>query len=366
MKHMNTSKWMLVIVVLLWGVLGFAPAAAQADVEPWVCPEGFEGQTLSVYNWSTYIGETTVSDFEALCGVTVTYDVYDSNESLVSRLRQGNPGFDVAVPNDYIIAVMVRENLIQPIDLDLIPQFANIAPEFVGLDFDPENEYTVPYLWGTTGVGYNTEYVTEPITTWEQVFSYDGPVAWLDDPRVMLGIALINLGYNASTTDPDEILEARDWLIERGDNVFAFAQDDGEVLLETGEVDIAIEYGGDMYQLISNCECENFVYAIPEEGSIADIANLVVLADAPNPELAQVFMDYILHPQVGADITNYTTYASPNQTAIDSGLIDQELIDNPSLNPDEAIRANLVFFTDIGEAEALYLSTWEEVKLALR
>lgn len=359
-------KWIVVGLVALFSVIALVPTAAQETIAPWVCPEGYEGQTLSVYNWSTYIGETTISDFEALCGVTVTYDVYDSNESLVARLRQGNPGFDIAVPNDYIIAVMVREELIQPIDLANIPNLANIAPEFIGLEFDPENEYTVPYLWGTMGVAYNTEYVTEPITSWEQVFTYDGPVAWIDDPRAMLGIALLNLGYSPSSTVESEILEARDWLIERGENVFAFAQDDGEVLLETGEVDIAIEYGGDVYQLIVNCECENFVYVIPDEGSIADIANLVVLTDAPNPELAQVFMDYILHPQVGADITNFTNYASPNGTAIEASLIDEAILTNTALTPSEETRQSLVFFTDIGEAEEIYLNAWEEVKLALR
>ncbi|MDX1991375.1 MAG: spermidine/putrescine ABC transporter substrate-binding protein [bacterium] len=358
----------MLVFTVLFAIIGLSSSivAQDEEIEPWVCPEGFEGQSLSVYNWSTYIGENTISDFEELCGVTVTYDVYDSNESLVARLRQGNPGFDVAVPNDYVIPVMVRENLIQPIDVAQIPNFANVAEEFRGLAFDPENEYTVPYLWGTTGVAYNTEYVGEAITSWEQVFNYDGPVAWVDDARVMLGIALLMLGYDMSTTDPDQIEEAKNYLIENGDNVFAFAQDDGEVLLETGEVDIAIEYGGDIFQLITNCECETYAYVIPDEGSIGDIANLVLLTDAPNPELAVVFMDYILHPQVGADITNYTFYPSPNGVALERGLIEEELLTNPAITPDEEARQRLTYFNDVGESEELYINAWEEVKIALR
>ncbi len=357
---------LFVLVSLLVLTISGAIVAQEPELEPWVCPEGFEGQSLSVYNWSTYIGETTISDFEALCGVTVTYDIYDSNESMVARLRQGNPGFDIAIPNDYVIALMLREEIIQPIDITKIPNLANIAPEFVGLDFDPGNEYTVPYLWGTTGVAYNIDYVGEEITSWEQVFAYDGPVAWLDDSRTMIGIALLMLGYDMNSIEANEITEARDFLIENGDNVFAFAQDDGEVLLQTGEVDIAIEYGGDVFQVISACECETYVYTLPEEGSIGDIANLVLLTGAPNPELAQVFMDYILDAQVGADITNFTQYASPNGRAIELGLIDEELLSNPAITPSEESRANLTFFEDIGDSEELYLNAWEEVKLALR
>lgn len=359
------------IALLIFGSIFIASAQDSEDVTDfdvletttWTCPEGFEGQTLNVYNWSTYIGDTTISDFEALCGVTVTYDVYDSNESLISRLRQGNPGYDVAFPTEYAIVVMSREGLIQPIDLENIPNFENVADRWKGLSFDPENEYSVPYLWGSFGVGYNTERVDGPITSWEQVFEHDGPVAWIEDQRSMMAVALILLGYEASTTDPDEIAEARDFLLERSSNVVVFADDDGQTLLERGEVDIALEYNGDMYQLIVDCECDTYSYAIPEEGSIADIAGMVVPTDAPNPQLAQVFMDYILDPVVNAAIVNYTLYATPNQAAIDSGLIDADFLANPAITPDEAAMENLVFLEDVSEAEQFYNDAWDELRI---
>lgn len=360
-------KWhMLALLALCVFVL---PVMAQDEVvEPtaddieWTCPEGFEGQTLNVYNWTTYIGETTIEDFERLCGVTVNYDNFDTNEQMVARLRQGNPGYDIVFANEYIIPVMIREELVQQINPDNVPNLANVAERWRGLDFDPDNTYTVPYLWGTTGVAYNAEKVGE-LTSWEDVFNYDGPVAWIADTRTMFSVALKMLGYDPSSTDPNEIAEARDFLLERTDNVVTFAEDDGQILLERGEVDIAVEYSGDVFALILDCECDTFSYAIPQEGSIADIANMLVPTGAPNLPLAEAFMDYILDPAVNAMIVNFTAYATPNQAAIDSGFIPEDFITNPAITPDAEAMENLWFLEDIGDAEVYYNDAWDELRI---
>lgn len=359
----------LLILLVLAGLL---PTMAQDDEEgdaedliEWTCPEGFEGQTLSVYNWATYIGENTVSRFEELCGVEVIYDVYDSNESMLARLRQGNPGYDVAFPGDYAVAIMIRDELIQPLNFEMIPNYVNIAEVWTNLDFDPDNEFSVPYLWGTFGPAYNVNEVEGPITSWEDVFNYDGPVAWIDDSRSTIGVALQILGYDPNSTDADEIAEARDYLLENSDNVIAISDDDGEALLARGEVAIALEYNGDIYQLIVDCECDDYAYVIPEEGSVVDISLMVLLQDAPNPELAQVFMDYILDPFVHAEITNDTFYANPNQAAIDSGFIEEAILNNPAVFPDEAALENLFFLEDLGDAEQNFNDAWDEVAILL-
>jgi len=358
-------KWLVVWLLLCLALPVFAQdefVEPTADDIQWTCPAGFEGQTLNVYNWTTYIGETTIQDFERLCGVTVNYDNFDTNEQMVARLRQGNPGYDIVFANEYIIPIMIREGLVQEIDLANIPNIENVAERWRGLDFDPENRYTVPYLWGTTGVAYNVEKVGE-INSWEDVFNYDGPVAWIADIRTMFSVALKMLGYNPSSTDPDEINEARDYLLERTGNVVTFADDDGQLLLERGEVDIAIEYSGDVFQLTIDCECDTFSYAIPQEGSIADIASMLVPTGAPNPELAQVFMDYILDPAVNAMIVNFTAYATPNQAAIDSGFIPEDFLSNPAITPNEEAMQNLWFLEDIGDAEAYYSDAWDELRI---
>lgn len=341
------------------------PLGDEAAAAGWTCPEGFEGQTLSVFNWSTYIAEDTVANFEEACGVTVQYDVYDSNESLLARLRQGNPGYDIAVPTDSYVAIMIAEGLLEPIDLDNIPNAANVSESLLDPSYDPGNQYSLPYQWGTVGVGYNQEVVGEEITSWEQVWNYEGEVAWLEDVRAMMGIALNNLGYDPNTDNPDEIAEARDYLVQNGGNVVAIATDDGQAQLERGDVDIVIEYSGDIYQLIGSEGGEAFAFAIPEEGSQAWVDNMVIPAGAPNHALAEVWMDYILDPQVSAAIANYTAYATPNQAAIDQGLIDEEYLSSPIIYPDDETRERLFTITAVPEAEVEYNNAWDEIKVQL-
>ena len=255
---------LLLIVLLLALPMVYADSH---EYEAWTCPEGYEGQTLSIFNWSTYIAMDTVPNFEEACGVTINYDIYESNEAMLARIRQGNPGYDIVVRSGGTVQRMAEEMLLIPLDMEMIPNVANLIPGLLGAAYDPENEYSLPYQWGTVGVGYSTEDFPDGISSWNQVWEHDGSVAWLDDRQTMLGIAHLFLGNDPNTTDPDEITAARDYLIEKGGNVVAVAADDGQVLLERGDVDIAVEYNGDISQIIAECECDDYAYAIPDEGS---------------------------------------------------------------------------------------------------
>ncbi len=360
-------KWLVGIglaAVSVVPVLGFAQESTP-ELEPWVCPEGFAGQTLSVYNWSTYVAEDTISNFEAACGVTVNYDVFGSNEDMLARLRQGNPGYDIAVPTDYAVETMIQENLLEPIDHANVPNLANVTEALLDQPFDPGNQFSVPYQWGTIGIGYNVNAIPGGIESWADLWGYEGAVAWLDDLRAMIGIGLNNLGYDANTSNPDEIAEARDYLIANGGNVVAFVADDGQALLARGDVDATVEYNGDIFQIIAECECEDFTYVVPAEGSMFWMDNLVIPAGAPNKALAEVFIDYILDPQVGADISNYTAFGSPNQVSIDLGLIDEELLSNPGIYPPPEIMDNLFSIVAVPDAEVEYSYAWDEIRVAL-
>ena len=357
-------------IVLLFTLLAVIfPVAVIAqetvEVEPYVCPEGFEGQELHVYNWSTYIAENTIPDFEEACGVTVTYDIFDSAEDMLARIRQGNPGYDIIFPISYHMPAMIREELLVPLDLEQIPNLANIDEAFQERSYDPGNQYSVPYLISTIGVGYNTEIFPDGITSWEQVWTYDGNAAWIDESRVMLGIALNILGYDASTQDPDEIAEARDYLVESGGNVVAIAADDGQELLARGDVDVVIEWSGDIISMAAECECDTYAYAIPEEGTFIELDAVAIPVDAPNPELAMVFMNYLLHPQVAADIANYTGYATPNAVALEAGLIDEAYAEDPAIYFSSDVAENLFFIFDVGDAEEDYLNAWDELLINL-
>jgi spermidine/putrescine transport system substrate-binding protein len=336
--------------------------AAEIALEPWVCPEGFEGQTLSVYNWTTYIAEDTISNFIELCSLAdVTYDTYASNEDLLAAISQGNPGYDIIVPTDEMVALMIERELLDTLDKNNIPNLANVSPDLLGAPHDPENNYSVPYQWGTIGIAYNIEKVGVEITSWQELFAYEGSVAWLEDPRAMMAIALQLLGFDPNSENPDEIAQARDFLIANGNNVRTIAQDDGQALLERGDVDITIEYSGDIFQVIYECECDTYRYVIPQDGGIIWTDNMAIPVDAPNKALAEVFIDYILDPQVGADISNYTAYGSPNQVAIDAGLIDGELLDDPTIYPPADIREKLFFIKDVSdEAQMAYNDAWDE------
>ncbi|MBL8153851.1 MAG: spermidine/putrescine ABC transporter substrate-binding protein [Anaerolineae bacterium] len=355
------------VMVLLTALAALGVVAAE-DEEPdpsWVCPEGFQGQQINVFNWSTYIGETTVSDFEERCGVRVVYDVYDSDDMLINRLRQGNPGFDIVVPSDVGVLTLIREELLEPLDYSNLPNFANIGDAYKNSIFDPGNKYTIPYLSGTIGIGYNATAVDEPITTWDQFFNYPGRVAWIDDSRSMISFGLLMSGFDPSSADPDEIAAARDYLIAHGDNVAVIAGDDGQELLARGEVDAVIEYNGDIFQLSVDCACDDYVYVLPEEGTAFSSGFIGIPVDAPNPLLAHAFIDYLMDPVVAAGIANYTTYPSPNQAAIDAGLIDPVMLENKGIYPDDAALQRLFYLVIPPEAEQLHSDAWDEVKIAL-
>lgn len=334
-------------------------AGAGAEIA-WECPESARGGNLNVLNWSGYIGENTIAEFERLCDVTVTYDIFDSNESLMARMRQGNAGYDVAFPNEFAVSIMAREGLIQPIDVSQIPNFANASEQWVGLSFDPNNEYSVPYLWGTFGILYDRDKTGKDIETWEDFFTYEGSVAWVDDTHSLLGTALQQLGYDPNTTVESEVMEARDYLIANSSNVRTITSDPGP-LFAGGEFDMITTYSGDAYQIISDCGCDNYRYVVPAEGSVGDITNMVLLTGAPNPEVAIAFMDYIMDPVVNAQIVNDVIYATANQTAVDSGLIDPDILNNPAIWPQEEALASLWFTEDLGDAEFYYSDAWDEV-----
>ena len=354
-------KWIgcLLVLLLLTPALLFAQ---EEEMMAWECPMGYEGQTLNVFNWSTYIAEDTIPNFEEACGVTVNYDIYESNEAMLAIIRQGNPGYDIIVPTGDTVATMIRDELLVPLNMMMIPNMANLSPDLLDPSYDPGNVYSLPYQWGTVGIGYNTEKLPDGISSWEDVWAHDGPVAWIDDRRAMFGFALVLLGYDPNTDAAGEISEARDYLIERSGNVVAIAADDGQVMLERGDVDITVEYNGDILALADECECDTYAYVLPMEGTGLWTDNLAIPVDAPNPELAMVFIDYILDAQVGADISNYTAYASPNQAAIDLGLIDEEMLMDNSIYPSEETRMNLFTIKDsTAEQDELYNNAWDEL-----
>lgn len=339
-------------------------AQTPSDEIVWECPAVFAGQSLAVYNWAEYIGETTISDFEALCNVTVSQDFYDTNESLLTRLRQGNPGFDVAFPNDYMVQVLQKENLLQPINLENIPNIANVNERWLGMYYDPENAYSVPYLWSSFGIGYRTEAFPDGIQSWNDIFEHQGAVTWISDQRAMFPIALTMLGYDPNTLDEAQIQEAKEYLLENAANVVAFNEGYRDPLV-TGEADVLLTYNAEMYALIAECECDDYGYVVPQEGSIVDVTAAVILKDANNPRLAEAFIDYLNDPYVAAQITNSIAYPTTNRAAIESGFVDDVLLNNPAVFMTDEEMETVFFLQPVIEAEQAYNDAWDELRIAL-
>jgi len=363
MRQYVLMVMLLVLALALVPILSLTPASAQD--EGWTCPEGYEGQTLRIFNWSTYVAEDTIPNFEEACDVTVEYFEFGSDAEALAVVRSGAAEYDIVVPAGATTGLMIEEGLVQPLDFDIITNYDNLLDAFKNPPYDPNNEYSIAYQWGTIGIGYDVNFAGE-INSWEDVFNYDGPVAWLNDERAMLGVGLLLLGYDPNSTDADEIAEAGEFLLENAENVTVIADDNGQDLLLRGDVDITVEYSGDIFQIMSDCECEDFAYVIPSEGSNVWTDNMVVPATAPNPELAMVFINYILDPQVGADLSNFTAYGSPNAASIEQGLIDEELLGNSGIYPSEETLNNLFFaFSLGGEVEQLYTEAWTNLQAEL-
>lgn len=374
------------ILIGLWltvPVIGGAALAQDSTLKTtWQCPEDVvklvqslpeSDRVLNWWNWTTYEAENTRTDFETLCGVKVTEDNFASNEEVIAKLRQGNPGYDLIVPTSSSVELLIREGLVEPIDLSKIPNFANVSTSLTDPVYDKGNQYTVPYQWGTLGIGYNKEVVGKEVTSWEDMWSFSGSVAWIDDPQGMLAIALNLIGKDPNSRVAEDISAARDFLVDCGANVRALAADDGQEKLLTGEMDMVIEYSGDIFQIITNCEAnpdqnckDKFAFSLPKEGTIRWVDNLAIPKGAPHYALALAFMDYILDPQVGADISNYTAYATPNQKAIDDKLIDPAYLDSEIIYPTAESSKALFPALDVGpEATRLYNDAWTELRTLL-
>lgn len=353
-------------IFALLGLLLTLSIPAVAQEAEWACPTGYEGQTLKIFSWSTYVAEDTIPNFEEACDVKIEYYEFGSNDELMAVIRSGVASYDLAVPSEANVARLIEEDLLLPLDYDIIQNIDNIADNFLDPPYDPNNVYSAPYQWGTGGIAYDSTVVDAPITSWQDFFNYAGSVAWIDDSRMMLSVALILLGHDPNTQNQDEIQEAKDFLLDNSNNVTAIAQENGQDMLLRGDVEVVVEWSGDLLQIIDECECEDYVYVIPEEGTNIWVDNMVVPSNAENPDLAMEFINYILDPQVGADISNYTSYGTPNQAAIDAEMIDASALANPGIYPPADIQEKMYFLLDVGaETDQYYTQVWNEILAAL-
>ncbi len=321
---------------------------------------------LHIYNWSDYIDPQIYEDFEKEYGVRIVEDTFASNEELLAKLQAGATGYDIIVPSDYMVEIMINEGLLAKLDHKNIPNLVNIDPMFADPPYDPGMRHCVPYQWGTTGIGYNTEVFDEPPDSWAYLFDpelasqYAGKFTMLNDVRETLGAALKYLGYSLNTTNEKELMEARDLLIQQKQWVYAYDSEQFEDLLVADETVMAHGWSGDIFTAAA--EDERIWYVIPKEGAVIWADNLCIPASSANKYTAEVFINYLLEPEVGAKITNYTWFASPNVAAAE--FINPEILNEPAIYPPPEVIEKLEWIKDVGEATPLYERIWTEIKAA--
>lgn len=322
---------------------------------------------LFLYNWAEYIDPELLTAFEEQYGVSVTQDTYDSNEAMQPIISAGNSGYDVIVPSDYMVSIMIANGDVMALNKAAIPNYSNLADDFEsGLPYDPEGAYAAPYQWGTTGLGVDKAVTGEDFPrSWALVFDQAtadeygtaGSISLLNDPRETLGAALKYLGYSLNSTSEEELNEAKDLVANAP--IQAFDSDGYDENLATGQTVLAHGYSGNFFvQFDEADDPEQYEYFVPDEGGTRWVDNMAVVHDAPHPCTAHTFINFILDAENGAALTNWNYYASPNEAAEASIL--PEILEDPAIYPDDLEK--LEFISDTGDYEINFSDAFIEAK----
>jgi spermidine/putrescine transport system substrate-binding protein len=271
---------------------------------------------LNFYNWDTYIGETTLADFTAATGIDVQYDLFADNDELFAKLKNGNPGYDLIVPTNDYVERMILADMIVPLDHSKIPNMKNLDPNFTNPAFDPGRKFSMPYMWGSIGIGYRKSAVDGVPDSWSWLFTsdkYAGRIAMLGSGDTVFGMALKLMGKSLNDWTDENIAAAEAMVIKQKSHIVAFAPDNGQDLLLAGEVDLAMEWNGDILQAMETDD--DIDYVVPKEGGLLWEDALCIPKDAPNPDSAHAMINFILDAEVGRDIAEFIYYATPNAAA---------------------------------------------------
>ena len=314
---------------------------------------------LNVYIWSNYIAPETVQKFEKRYGVRVNVDLYDTNEAMLAKVQSGNVAYDVLCPSNYPIQILRQQNLLRPLDHSALPHLKNLDPWLLDKDYDPGNRYSIPYFWGTCGIGYRKSKAGN-VDSWSALWDprFKGRVLMLDDARETLGTALEWKGHSVNTRDPAVLAEAQRLLIQQKPLVKVYDSANFHDVLLSGDVWVAQGWNGQFAKVMDHDP--DLAYVIPKEGATLFVDSLVIPASAPHPELAHKFLDFTMEAEIAAEICTTMRYSSPNRAALP--LLAPEVRDNPAIFPPADVVSRLELIEDLGETTVLYDRLWTEVK----
>lgn len=341
-----------ILGLLLLGLLAFTSCAPKQRV-------------LHIYIWSDYMAEGLFDEFAAANDCEVVVDYYDSNEVLYAKLKGGATGYDLVFPSSYFVRMMAEDGLLQQLNHDNIPNIKNLDPIFVGrVSIDKKMVYSIPYMTGATGIAYRKDEVADFEASW-RIFEREdlaGRMTLLDDPREVLGSALMVLGHSLNSTNEDHIEAAADLVIEWKRNIAQFASESNKAGIASKEFYVVQAWGGDIQQIIDENEDENLAFALPAEGFPMWEDTMAIPAGADNVELAEKFINFLHDPEIAARNIEFNSYLCPNWAAYRH--LSEETLQNPIVIIPKDILAKGEQIQDIGAHLAKYTAAWDRVKSA--
>lgn len=324
------------------------------------------GDELHIFSWADYWpvedDDNLLQEFEDACGVEVTLDTFPSNEDMAARIRAGNSGYDIIVPSDYMVDILIQEGRLIKLDKAQIPNMANLDPNQMSLYYDPNNDYSIPYQYGMTGIAYNKAEVNPAPDSWAAIFEpaqlepYQNKVSMLDDEREAIGAALKYRGNSYNSTDQAQLEQAKALLLAQKPLLARYDSENVSSGLASGEIVMAQAWNGAAALALS--ENPDIEWIVPKEGGVIWQDNLAIPSDAPEPYTAHVFINNVLDGKIGARITDYTYYLTPNKAA--EPLVSEE-VRALQFYPDDAMRQRLEYIERKGDP-AIYSDIWTEVK----
>jgi spermidine/putrescine-binding protein len=342
-----------------WGDDDPPGAAAAAAGQP-ISGNRVSERLLNIYNWSDYIDDRTIPLFQAQANIRVNYDVYSSNEDLLARMKSGPTSYDIIVPTNQFVPTYLKLDLIEPLRQDLIPNLTNLDKEFVETDYDPGNRYTVPWQWGTTGIGFNRAKVPGgKLDSWKAVFEPDaaaqGRVTLLREVTDLIACALIYLGKSPNSIDDADLAEVVKLVRSARPKLKGFTTDTYIDELAADETWVAQGWSGDVFQ--AQDQNQDVSYAIPKEGSLRFVDVMAIPKGAPHPGNAARFMNYVLHPKVQARISKYVSYGTPVSLA--KPLLPPNQTADPSIYPPASTKLSIMTLT--GQKLQKWQAAYEQI-----
>lgn len=318
---------------------------------------------LRIYSWPDYLHPEAIPEFSKRYNAEIIYDAVSSNEGLLAKFQAGASDYDIVVPSSYALGKLIELKLLAELDHEKLPNFKNIQKRFQTSAVDPGCKHSVPYTFGTTGIAYNASAFRLPFQHpqdwdifWDERLSHR--LTLLEDPRETFGMALKHKGFSINTHNPAELDIAFQALKSQKNKTMCYTSDQVIVYLATGDALVSLAYSGDAKQASrSNSDVS---YIIPQSGASMWTDNVCIPKSAPNPDLAYKWINYILEPEVSAAITNYTFYATPNETA--RKFVKPELLSDPGMYPDDTILDRCEEMKDVGDAIFMYDRLWTELK----